>query len=447
VDGRVVFYYAVVVTLCLVLGETQMIDVVAKPILNDPDLKVETIVEGLDFPTSMAFLGPDDILALEKNTGMVKRIVNGTVSGQPIIDVNVANDVERGMLGIAVSHSDHDLSHDEDQNSTNLHYNKDNHTYVFLYYTESRTNDGEDISNDTQKGTSPLGNRLYRYESSDNKLVNPKMLLDLPAIPEPRHNGGVVMIGPDSNVYTVIGNVNDKERRAYLTESENYEKGKSPDGRAGILRITQDGMPVVNSILGNTDPVNKYYAYGIRNSFGMDFDPVTGNLWDTENGPSYGDEINLVEPGFNSGWSKVQGIWERRGGSPTDVNLDPQKYLTKFDGKGKYSAPEFIWYNTVGPTALKFLESNKLGTEYQNDMFVGDINNGFVYHFDLNKNRTELLLNGVLQDKIANERSELAGILFGQGFDGGITDLEVSPYDGYLYMLTAAGSIYRIVHT
>jgi glucose/arabinose dehydrogenase len=424
-----------------------MIDVVAKPILNDPDLKVETIVEGLDFPTSMAFLGPDDILALEKNTGMVKRIVNGTVSGQPIIDVNVANDVERGMLGIAVSHSDHDLSHDEDQNSTNLHYNKDNHTYVFLYYTESRTNDGEDISNDTQKGTSPLGNRLYRYESSDNKLVNPKMLLDLPAIPEPRHNGGVVMIGPDSNVYTVIGNVNDKERRAYLTESENYEKGKSPDGRAGILRITQDGMPVVNSILGNTDPVNKYYAYGIRNSFGMDFDPVTGNLWDTENGPSYGDEINLVEPGFNSGWSKVQGIWERRGGSPTDVNLDPQKYLTKFDGKGKYSAPEFIWYNTVGPTALKFLESNKLGTEYQNDMFVGDINNGFVYHFDLNKNRTELLLNGVLQDKIANERSELAGILFGQGFDGGITDLEVSPYDGYLYMLTAAGSIYRIVHT
>ena len=54
----------------------------------------------------------------------------------------------------------------------------------------------------------------------------------------------------------------------------------------------------------------KYYAYGIRNSFGMDFDPVTGNLWDTENGPSYGDEINLVEPGFNSGWQVVQGSLE-----------------------------------------------------------------------------------------------------------------------------------------
>ena len=54
-------------------------------------------------------------------------------------------------------------------------------------------------------------------------------------------------------------------------------------------------------ILGNTYPLNLYYAYGIRNSFGMDFDPVTGKLWDTENGPDYGDEINLVEPGFNSG--------------------------------------------------------------------------------------------------------------------------------------------------
>ena len=53
--------------------------------------------------------------------------------------------------------------------------------------------------------------------------------------------------------------------------------------------------------------LNKYYAYGIRNSFGIDFDPVTGNLWDTENGPGFGDEINLVEPGFNSGWSRVQG--------------------------------------------------------------------------------------------------------------------------------------------
>ena len=53
-----------------------------------------------------------------------------------------------------------------------------------------------------------------------------------------------------------------------------------------------------------------HYAYGIRNSFGIDFDPITGTLWDTENGPICGDELNLVEPGFNSGWDKVQGMSE-----------------------------------------------------------------------------------------------------------------------------------------
>ena len=68
------------------------------------------------------------------------------------------------------------------------------------------------------------------------------------------------------------------------------------DGRAGILRITQDGKPVLSGnaegILGNEYPLNLYYAYGVKNSFGIDFDPVTDKLWLTENGPKYGDEIN-----------------------------------------------------------------------------------------------------------------------------------------------------------
>ena len=86
------------------------------------------------------------------------------------------------------------------------------------------------------------------------------------------------------------------------------------EGQA-YFRITQDGLPIPNgSLIGDEYPLNLYYAYGIRNSFGMDFDPLTGNLWDTENGPEYGDEINLVEPGFNSGWNKVQGVWENDSG-------------------------------------------------------------------------------------------------------------------------------------
>jgi aldose sugar dehydrogenase len=425
--------------------EMHLASAVTQPVLNAPNLKTETVAEGLDFPTSMAFLGPDDLLVLEKNTGKVKRIINGTILDQPVLDVNVANDVERGLLGIAISHSNLSLVQQKMQNMNEVNQLDDNHTYVFLYFTESRK-DGEDSSNSSQTGVVPLGNRLYRYELLDNKLVNPKLLLDLPAMPEPRHDGGVVLIGPDNNVYTVIGNVNDKERKEYWTASENHKDRSKVDGRAGILRITQDGVPVKDAILGNADLLNLYYAYGIRNSFGMDFDPITGNLWDTENGPSFGDEINLVEPGFNSGWSKVQGIWEKRNGSPGEVNLNPNGSLVDFHGKGNYSAPEFIWHDTVGPTALKFLDSEKLGKEYENDMFVGDINNGFLYHFDLNKNRTGLLLDGILQDRIANNRSELKDIIFGQGFDeGGITDLEVSPYDGFLYVVTDVGVIFRIV--
>ena len=95
------------------------------------------------------------------------------------------------------------------------------------------------------------------------------------------------------------------------TKTLNYQNGTDPDGRSGILRVTQNGTGVGNEgILGDTEPLRKYFAYGIRNSFGIDFDPVTGYLWDTENGDHYGDEINLVEPGFNSGWKEIQGAWE-----------------------------------------------------------------------------------------------------------------------------------------
>ena len=80
-----------------------------------------------------------------------------------------------------------------------------------------------------------------------------------------------------------------------------------PDGTSGIIMITKNGIPVANSSLGERVPLYLYYSYGLRNSFGIDFDPLTGKLWDTENGDDFGDEINLVEPGFNSVWSKVQG--------------------------------------------------------------------------------------------------------------------------------------------
>jgi glucose/arabinose dehydrogenase len=148
----------------------------------------------------------------------------------------------------------------------------------------------------------------------------------------------MIIIGPDNNVYLVIGDVSIKK-----SQTKNLLNAPAPDGRGGILRITQDGKPVNKEILGNNYPLNLYYAYGIRNSFGIDFDPVTKKLWDTENGPGFGDEINLVYTGFNSGWNKVQGIWAvLRGGRKGNVTIQPSS-LVDFKKEGKYSPPEFIW--------------------------------------------------------------------------------------------------------
>jgi glucose/arabinose dehydrogenase len=392
--------------------------VLAQPmVVKDPNLKVELFAQGLKSPTSMAFLGPNDILVLEKDTGTVQRIVNGKMLPQPILQVPVSTTSERGMLGIAIA----------------KHTNGP--TYVFLYYTKLGS------------GTQSLANVLYRYELVNNQqLSNPKLLLNLPAIPGANHNGGKVVIGPDNNVYVVIGDL-----KAHRTQAQNVANGPLADSTGGILRVTMDGQPIPNSPLGQDTaaPLNLYYAYGIRNSFGIDFDPVSGKLWDTENGPKYGDEINLVEPGFNSGWVQVMGIWTPEGaiGKETagPVNSNPSSNLVDFGGKGKYRAPEFIWFKPVAPTSLKFFDSEKLGNQYQNNMFVGDIKNGNLYNFKLNQDRTGLVLNDTtLSNKISNTPQDSQPLIFASGFEGGITDLQVGPEDGYLYVLTFAGSIYRI---
>ena len=117
--------------------------------------------------------------------------------------------------------------------------------------------------------------------------------------------------------------------------------------------------------------------------------------------------------------------------------------LEDFGNKGKYSSPEFTWSKTVGPTALKFLTTDKLGEKYENDLLVSDVN-GRVYHFDLNKNRTGLLLDAPLKNKVAESNDEFNSVVFFEGQGTLITDLDIGP-DGYLYLLDhIGGKIYRI---
>lgn len=390
------------------------------PSLSSKKLVAEKVVGGLETPTGIAFIGENDILAVEKNSGKVLRILNGDVLPEPLIDVNVANEVERGLLGISVAN-----------NSAN------SKLYVFLFYTEAQDRDGSEA----------VGNRLYRYELTGNKLINPKLLLDLPFLPGPAHNGGVVTVGPDNHVYVVVGNLlaSASERFEGNSLDQNIENGNAPDGRGGILTVTQDG-DLVNGggILGDEPPLDLYYAYGIRNSFGLTFDPVSGHLWDTENGGAY-DEINLVEPGFNSGWEKVNG----KASLLEDFDQDE---LVDFGGKGKYSDPEFSWASNsdfrTAPTSIVFFDSDKFGEQYKDGVFVGDVR-GNIYHFNVDKDRTDLLLNGPLADEVANDFSEIEDLIFAR-FPGVITDMKVGP-DGYLYILLYQvlgqedGELYRIV--
>ena len=376
----------------------------AGPWVKDPSIVVDQVVEGLTAPTTMAFLDEERILVLEKNNGTVRLIENGELQPEPLLDVAVANENERGMLGIAVS-------------------NINGTTYVFLYFTESGGGeDGDDL-----EGVEPAGNRLYRYELQGDRLVDPQLLLDLPALPGPRYNGGPIAIGPDGNIYVIIGDV-----EGHTTQVQNFENGGAADGTSGVLRIGPNGE-TPEPVIG-TGVFGKYYfAYGIRNSFGLAFDPETGKLWDTENGPAFGDEINLVEPGFNSGWRDVQGR----------ANASDLDGLVLFNARSHYSDPEFTWTEPVGPTALAFLNSSMLGEEYEGDMFVGDINNGAIYRFELNENRTALVLEGALADTVADTPEESQEAVFGTGFKG-ITDIKVGP-DGNLYVLSfKEGAIYKL---
>ena len=392
----------VLISLLLFLGDNNKS--LGDPNLRESTFKLDKIVDGFSRPTGMSFLGPNDFLVTEEDTGKVKRVIDGRIS-QTVLDVDVSTNDSRGLIGI---------------DSTNVA----NKTFVFLYFTESSSkDDGE-----------PIGNRLYRYELINGQLTDQKLLLDMPAGPGSKDNGGPIVIGPDNNVYSVVGHVAGDGDKGHETKAQNFKRGPDADGSSGIHRVTIDGNIVDSGILGSTESLDTYYAYGIRNTFGMDFDPITSKLWITENGVYSNDEINLVEPGFNGGWKHVTGL------APS--NFDYTELVT-FNGSGKYSDPEFVWNNTVSPTALLFFNSDKFGPDYKNDMFVGDYEFGRIYHFGLNSERDALLLNGSLADKIADNDSELQNNIFGEDF-GVPTDLEIGP-DGMLYVSSLRdGAIYRI---
>jgi glucose/arabinose dehydrogenase len=369
----------------------------AQPVINDPSLVAEIVVEELSSPTSMAFMDSNNILVLEK-TGSVRLISNGILQEQPVLNIPVDTESERGLLGIATL---------EDDNT------------VFLYFTES---------------DETLRNRVYRYNWNGETLVNPTLILDLPAIPGPNHDGGKLVIGPDQYLYAIIGDLN------HDGKLQNFLDGPEADDTGVIFKVNpNDGSAAPNNPFVNSGDsvLSRYYAYGIRNSFGLAIDPLTNMLWDTENGPGEYDEVNLVRPGFNSGWQTVMGPISRSGESVDD--------LVSFQGS-QYIDPVFSWQIPPAVTDIEFLHSPKLGDKYANNIFVGDYNNGNIYYFEVNEDRSGIKFDASqtdLIDLVADNEEELSTIIFGSGF-GSITDIATGP-DGFFYILSFDdGIIYRI---
>ena len=401
-------------------------------ILADPNLDFEAVVPTGSFnqPTTMAFLAPNDFLVLEKSTAQVRRVVNGTELPGAVLTVPVNSTSERGLLGIAI--------------------NTQIPPSVFLYFTEGTA-------------SNPIANRVYRYtwNAASGQLVSPTLILDLPVLDGPNHDGGVLLLGPPGQfpgvgdgaaLYTVIGDLN---RNGQL---QNNVVGVAPDDRGVIFRVRQDGtaapgnpftpycsatttqtcVTTANCPGGETcqTQVARYYAYGVRNSFGLGLDPVTGSLWDTENGPDTMDEVNRVVAGMNSGWIDLMG--------PDSLDPDTTAGLFNMPGEGlTYSDPEFTWVNTNAPTAIVFPDGSSLGPDYDDAALVSDNNNGKIYAFPLNAGRTGFALTGDLADLVANDQAQADALLFGSGF-GPVTDLEIGP-DGDVYAVDIGnGTVYRI---
>jgi uncharacterized repeat protein (TIGR01451 family) len=379
----------------------------ASPSMTDPNLTVSTVISGLDQPTSIAFLAANDFLILERATGRVKRVINGVVSSTPL-DLAVNNASERGLLGIAL-HPQFAINH-----------------FVYLYWTESST--GVDTSNIDEIPL--LGNRVDRFVWNGSTLAFDRSLVRLRALQQDagqpargNHNGGVIRFGPDGKLYIIFG---DNGRRGFL--QNNASSPTVPDDQFGgpqpddahltgvILRLNDDGStpadnPFFNAASGLTGEaavnVKKVFAYGVRNSFGMAFDPITGTLWTQENGDDAFDEINRVTPGFNGGWVQAMGPLSRIGEfksiestygagtlqqlrwPPSNIAATPQEALARLYmlPGAQYLDPEFSWKYALAPSPIGFVVGKGIGAQFEGDLLVGasrtTLLNGFLFRFRL----------------------------------------------------------------
>lgn len=421
------------------------------PILNDPELKVEEVSQLLDpadaliNPVTIAFINDNDYLVVEKLSGKVRRVTNKIVQPGHVLDLDVGTIREQGLTWITRSPN----------------FSEDN--YFYLSYVLSET-----PGSDAEYG---VENRISRFKWNGSELVDEEVVFSVPTR-NAFHVGAVTVFGPPSlppdeqKLFIGFGD------QYQTTKSENNPDGIDPIGTGVILRLNQDGSIPTGAdkgpfydVAGSNPIMQAMYAYGIRNIFGLDFDPVTDNLWDTENGEAIYDEVNIVPPGFNSGWVRHMGPSSRADSLDTHPTLSSPPDYVNFGGVGTYKDPVFSWRRPNGVTSMAFINSDIYGPGYKNQLVVGAHNTweaidegGKVFLFKLKENsdlaldRTEFDLIGDLEDRVHDHpiSGETVGIIdddaqvvLGKSF-GAATGVTLSP-DGYIYVTSYNRSkIYKI---
>lgn len=266
--------------------------------LDSTMLGISVIADSLDVPWEIAW-GPDDWIWITEQKGIVSRINPET--GKKYILLNITKDVwmktTPGLLGMAI------------------HPDQKKYPYVFINYTTQR--DGKYFS------------RLVRYTSSRDTLINPKLLLEIPA--NLGHNGSRIAFSGRDKLFWATG---DAQKDGYAQDSSSLN-GK-------ILRLNIDGsIPDDNPIQGSY-----VYARGFRNIQGLVMLP-DGKLFTSEHGDAIEDEINLILPLHNYGWQQIEGFHD------TEAE-------TLYAAKHRTTEPVKSWTPTIAPAGLDYYFSEAI---------------------------------------------------------------------------------------